>query len=476
MVAPINNMDKSTICAVSTAPGVGGIAVIRVSGPDAIGVVNSIWKGRDVTQFQTHTAHFGWVKDTDGQPLDQCVATIFRAPNSYTGLDTVELSVHGSVYVQQQLLQSLCQAGARMAEPGEFTRQAFANGKIDLMQAEAIADIIASQSQAANRQALAQMRGGVSRQIDTLRARLIDLAALLELELDFSEEEVEFASRTALINTANEVTEHLEQLAASYRFGNAIKNGVPTAIAGAANAGKSSLLNVLLHDDRAIVSSIPGTTRDIVEDTITVGPYTLRLMDTAGLRADTDTIDAIEAIGIQRTHSAIARAMIVIAVVDATQPQASNQAQDLLNTVTEANPQANILLILNKADLLYPQDLQQLLNTLSADKAVSGEVTVLPFSTVTGTSTQLTEALEKICRNNLPPAETAMLTNLRQKQAIDQALEHARATADALAANLPPDLVAQDLRATIASLSALTGNLPAETILQTIFSRFCIGK
>ncbi|MDE7376855.1 MAG: tRNA uridine-5-carboxymethylaminomethyl(34) synthesis GTPase MnmE, partial [Muribaculaceae bacterium] len=327
-----------TICAISTPAGSGGIAVARISGPQAVAIADSVWQGRPLSQAASHTAHLGTVMD-GAEPLDQAVATVFRAPRSFTGEDVVELSVHGSTYVQRRLIQILIDAGARLATPGEFTRRAFAAGKMDLAQAEAVADLIASQDRAAHRIASRQMRGAFSQRLAALRQQLTDLASLLELELDFSEEDVEFASRRQLLDIARQIQDEVTRLAASFRVGQAIKTGIPVAIVGPTNAGKSSLLNALLGDDRAIVSDIHGTTRDIVEDTLAIGDYTFRLMDTAGLR---HTADAIETIGIERSRRAAASATIVIALTDATAPA----PVDLPDTA------AHVIHVANKIDLL----------------------------------------------------------------------------------------------------------------------------
>ncbi len=308
-----NNGD--TICAISTAPGIGGIAVIRVSGPDAIANVKKIWKGRDLETVDSHTAHLGKVLDADGEMLDECVATVFKNPASFTGEDVVEVSVHGSKWIQAQLIQSLIAAGCRMALPGEFTRRAFAAGRFDLAQAEAVADVIASSSKASHRLALSQMRGTYSRKIDAMRDELLQLASLLELELDFSEEDVEFASRSRLLELAEDLSLQLSRAAASFKSGQAIKDGIPVAIIGNTNAGKSSLLNALVSDDRAIVSDIHGTTRDVIEDTVLIGDYLVRFQDTAGIR---ETQDPIERMGIERSRMAADTAKLIIYVVDSS--------------------------------------------------------------------------------------------------------------------------------------------------------------
>lgn len=348
---------EDTICAISTPPGVGGIAVIRISGPQAIAVADRVWHGKSLSETAGHTARFGRITDPSrgGEMLDEAVATVFRAPASFTGEDVVELSVHGSRYVQRRLLEMLTGNGARLAEAGEFTRRAFANGKMDLAQAEAVADVIASNSRASHRLAASQMKGCFSRRLEELRDKLLDLASLLELELDFSEEEVEFASRERLREIATEIHTEVSRLEKSFSAGSAIKDGIPVAIVGPTNAGKSSLLNLLLGEDRAIVSDIHGTTRDTIEDTLEIGDYLFRFIDTAGLR---DTSDPIEALGIERSRQALSRAAIIISVVDAScplpspiLPEGSDDNQQK-HASGEMQPLVPTILLLNKSDLL----------------------------------------------------------------------------------------------------------------------------
>ncbi|MDE7388474.1 MAG: tRNA uridine-5-carboxymethylaminomethyl(34) synthesis GTPase MnmE, partial [Muribaculaceae bacterium] len=316
-------MNDRTICAISTPQGVGGIAVARVSGPEAIRIVQSVWQGRPLTEAATHTAHLGTIVDPEAGPLDQAVATVYRAPRSFTGDDVVELSVHGSPWIQRELINLLIRSVATAAEPGEFTRRAFAAGKLDLAEAEAVADMIASSSRAAHRIAISHMRGHYSRRLEGLRTSLLELCALLELELDFSEEDVEFASRIRLIELAREIHSTVTRMADSFASGAAIKQGISVAIVGPTNAGKSTLLNRLLGDERAIVSPIHGTTRDLVEDTVEISGRLFRFTDTAGLR---HTTDPIESIGIDRSLQAMRRAQIILWLIDPTQPEAAAPA------------------------------------------------------------------------------------------------------------------------------------------------------
>lgn len=457
---------EDTICAISTPPGIGGIAVIRVSGPQAIAITDRIWQGKRLADTPGHTARFGRIIDPmrGNEMLDEGVATVFRAPSSFTGDDVVELSVHGSRYVQRRLLEILTANGARLAEAGEFTRRSFANGKMDLAQAEAVADVIASNSRAVHRLAASQMKGCFSRRLEELRGKLLDLASLLELELDFSEEDVEFASRERLREIATEVHSEVSRLEKSFSAGSAIKDGIPVAIVGPTNAGKSSLLNLLLGEDRAIVSDIHGTTRDTIEDTLEIGDYLFRFIDTAGLR---ETTDPIEALGIERSRQALNRAAIVISVVDSSQPHLSPIAD-----IRTATPDIPTILLLNKSDLTGEA-------SLSANAIVSDNVTVIPFSTKTGQGhQQLLSTLTTIADRlrGTTDEDTILVTNLRHAQALREAAASTAAILDGLRTNLPGDLIAQDLRATLHHLSSITGTLTTPDILSSIFSRFCVGK
>lgn len=345
----MEQFEVNTIAAISTPAGVGGIAVIRVSGSDAIKIVDSAWSGKSLAEAASHTAHLGKYVATDGSILDEAVATIFRSPASFTGEDTVEISVHGSRWIQREVLSDLIRRGARAANPGEFTQRAFLNGKLDLAQAEGIADLISSSSRAAHDLALSQTRGHFSHELEALRGKLVEFASLLELELDFSEEDVEFADRTNLLSLANTILTKVKRLASSYSSGAAIKEGVPVVIAGVPNAGKSSLLNLLLGDDKAIVSDIPGTTRDTIEDTLEIDGVLYRFIDTAGLRA---TSDVVENLGIERARSKMQDARIVIWIIDPTSPLPYQYEE--LNSFLAAKPDAKVITLLNKSDLQSP--------------------------------------------------------------------------------------------------------------------------
>ncbi|MDE6396275.1 MAG: tRNA uridine-5-carboxymethylaminomethyl(34) synthesis GTPase MnmE [Muribaculaceae bacterium] len=451
-----------TITAVSTPPGTGGIAVIRVSGRDAIDVVSRIWRGKDLNEVATHTLHLGTVLDTEGQPLDQGVAAVMRGPRSYTGQDTVELSVHGSPYIQRELLESLIKAGARLAAPGEYTRRAYAAGNLDLAQAEAVADTIAANSRAAHRLAINQMRGHFSDHLADLRRQLVDLASLLELELDFSEEDVEFADRVRLLDLAETLRDRITALHRTFRQGNAIKNGIPVAIIGPTNAGKSSLLNALVGEERAIVSDIHGTTRDTIEELITIGDYQYRLIDTAGLR---DTDDPIEQAGIARSHRARTTADITLLLVDPTDPE------QRLPEPAE-NPES-IIAIINKTDIADDtRALQSRLKDLGYNHIVTLSArTGDGIDTLTGTLDHIVS--ERVKTDGTPDL---LVTNARHAAALADALAPIGRVIDGLRDNLPGDLIAQDLRETIHALATITGDIPSSELLSTIFSRFCIGK
>lgn len=463
---------NDTICAISTPPGTGGIAVCRLSGPDAIAIADSVWKGKPLADAASHTAHLGIVLDHSAQPLDQAVATVYLAPGSFTTQDTVEFAVHGSAYIQREIIASLCGAGARLAAPGEFTRRAFLAGRFDLTQAEAIADLISATTRAQQRIALSQMKGSISRRIADLRQQLIDLASLVELELDFSEEDVTFASRDRLRQLAVDIHSRLSSLHQSFAAGQAIKNGIPTAIVGATNAGKSSLLNALTGDDRAIVSDIHGTTRDIIEDTIPLPcGQILRLMDTAGLRQTSDTI---EQLGIERTHNAVRRASLIIAVADVT--QSSDTILATIADLRDKAPAAPIILALNKTDLLptlHP-------SVIDGMKDIAGaNITVLTISAKTGQGIpELIQTLDTLAAALTETGDTEglVITNARHAQALAAATDDLNRVIDAIDTKLPGDLLAQDIRQAIHNLAALTGDITSDTLLRTIFSRFCIGK
>lgn len=456
----ITTPGSDTIVAPATAPGQAALAVLRLSGPQAIAIADTLWRGKSLAQADSHTAHLGTVLDSRGLQLDQAVAVVYRAPRSFTGQDSVELTVHGSMYVRRELLDTLIKAGARLAEPGEFTRRAFLGGRLDLSQAEAVADIIAAESRAANDIAQSQLQGKFAGRIQQLRQQLIDIASLLELELDFAEEDLEFADRTLLTQLATQTRDEIKRLLQSFRTGDAIMRGIPVAIVGAPNAGKSSLLNALLGHDRAIVSDVPGTTRDTIEETLHLGDHLFRFIDTAGLRASTD---AVERIGIYRARAAIASARIILYVHDATLPL----HPDLIPRV----PDATTLLVLNKTDLIPTPTLDSQLSTLDS------QLLPTPLSTRTGEGLdQIVRHLVTIAADMTTTYGDVLVANARHAEALSSALTSIGRVLDGLRSTLPADLVAQSLRETISHLGAITGAIPSDLLLSTIFSRFCVGK
>lgn len=453
---------ERTIAAIATPAGQGGIAVIRVSGREAFDIVQKMWRGKPLAQCTSHTAHLGNILQEDGSVLDQAVITLFRAPNSFTGEDTVEISVHGSRWIQREALNQLMRCGAKPAGPGEFSQRAFANGRMDLAQTEAVADLIAAESRAAHRLALSQMSGAFSRKLNELREQLIHFGSLLELELDFSEEDVEFADRTQLINSAKETLAVVQRLALSYKSGRAFKEGVPVAIAGAPNVGKSTLLNRLLDSDKAIVSDIPGTTRDIIEDTREIGGILFRFIDTAGLR---DTADTVERIGIERAKEHIDRAAVTLWLVDPTQPL---EAQ--LASIT-APSEGKRFVILTKSDLSDDAVTNQIL------AALPGSCPVISISAKTGSGIdELEAALVRTATTEHNPENELIVTNARHYEALTAGAEALQRVLTGLQTGIPTDFVAQDVREALYHLGLVTGAVTTADLLTSIFSHFCIGK
>ncbi len=459
---------SETICALSTAPGSGAIAVIRLSGTNTFSVCFRLFtpakRGLDIQAAPSHTIHFGTVGH-NGDILDEVLLSLFRAPHSYTGEDVIEISCHGSVYVQQKLLELLVNEGVRLARPGEFTLRAFLNGKFDLSQAEAVADLIAAHSGTSHMLALGQMRGGFSKKIKALRDKLIGFTALIELELDFSEEHVEFADRTALIALLTEIHQELSQLAGSFTLGNVIKNGIPVAIIGKPNVGKSTLLNAILNEEKAIVSEIPGTTRDAIEDTIVIGGYSFRFIDTAGLRA---AEDKIETIGIERTWEKIQEASVILYVFDATQ-QSFSDVKEAISDIRELSDDKtkSLILVGNKMDKLK--------------KLPKGFKEFVEFETIF-VSGKRKENIHLLAENLLKTvasaniSDQALVSNTRHYEALQHALTAVDAIIAGLQNNIFSDLLTTDIRIALHHLGEITGEITNEEILGTIFSRFCIGK
>lgn len=453
------------VVAISTPHGSGGIAVIRISGPDALEIVQKAWCGKDLTEAGSHTAHLGKLIADDNSIIDQAVATIFRAPNSFTGENTVELSVHGSVWIQRQVVNRLVGLGARPAGPGEFTRRAFINRKLDLAQAEAVADVIAASSQAAHRLAMSQMSGGFSRKLNELRDSLVNLASLLELELDFSEEDVEFADRMKLRVLADDTLTLIDRLVSSYSAGRAFKEGVPVAIAGQPNAGKSTLLNALLGDEKAIVSDIPGTTRDVIEDTMEIDGILFRFFDTAGLR---QTDDTIEKIGIERAYHTIDKAAIVLWLIDTNVSGSEFQCQlaDVKRQIESRKNQKHILLF-NKTD-----------QVVKSHKPIFIEDdNSLKISAKTGLNIALLKSrLTQLAKEDHNPDNELIVTNARHHAALKSGADALRRARMALETNVSADFIAQDIREAVHHISEVTGQVTTDDLLGNIFANFCIGK
>jgi len=463
-------MNEETICAICTAPGMGAIAVIRISGPEAFSISDKIFKAasaqKNISAAESHTVIYGSIHQ-NGKIIDDVVATIFRNPHSFTGEDTVEFSCHGSVYIQQKIIQILLENGCRMAEPGEYSRRAFTHGKMDLSQAEAVADLIASTSAANHQLALQQMRGGFSRELDKLRNDLLHFVTMIELELDFSEEEVEFANRKDLNNLADKLEKHLHKLMESFRLGNAIKNGIPVAIVGETNAGKSTLLNKLLNEDRAIVSNIHGTTRDVIEDTVNINGLTFRFIDTAGLR---QTQDEIEKLGIERTYQKIEQAHIVLWIIDST--MVTEHIEWMAGKIIPRTQGKNLVIIFNKSDKISKEE-QQVLDQLFRSYSKSR----IHISAKKGENLDLLRA-KLLEIGGFPELEhqDIVVTNLRHFEALSLAHQSILRVKQGLQDNRSSEFLSQDIRECLHHLGQITGLITSDEVLQNIFKNFCIGK
>ena len=446
-----------TICAISTPYGVGGIAVIRVSGNDAVSIVDTLFEGRQkLLDALPNTIHFGRIH-RNNDVLDEVLCSVFHAPHSFTGENTVEIACHGSLYIQQTLLQWLVDAGARLAKPGEFTKRAFLNGKMDLAQAEAVADLIASQSKAEKDLALSQLRGAVSNELKLLRERLLQFTSLIELELDFADhEELEFADRSELVRLADEIEQKLQSLLASFRTGNAIRNGIPVAIIGPPNVGKSTLLNALLGEQRAIVSDIQGTTRDTIEDTLVLDGILFRLIDTAGMR---QTADMLENMGIERSRKAAENAQIIILVNDAMiEPMALNDEM----------MKGTIIRVLNKSDLYSVSE-------RSERSVLCQRSGLIPISAKLGEIELLKKELVRLARESMNTS-AVMLSNTRHYEAVARAHDAIIHVREGLNSGLSGELLSLDLQDCLSALGEVTGQITNAEVLQNIFSKFCIGK
>lgn len=459
----LNILEKDTICAISTAPGVGGIAVIRVSGNDAFTIVNKSFK-KKLETVDSHTLHFGNFSNGNNI-IDEIVVAVFKGPNSFTGEDVVEISCHGSLYIQQAIINRLIDTGCRLSEPGEFTMRAFMNQRMDLVQAEAVADLIASTSEKSHAVALQQMRGGFSKEIEELRQQLINFASLIELELDFSEEDVEFADRTQLYNLIHTLTTSVSSLVDSFKVGNVLKNGVPVAIIGAPNVGKSTLLNALLNEDRAIVSDIAGTTRDTVEDEIVLAGTSFRFIDTAGIRKTEDTI---ESIGIERSLEKAKQASVVLLLFDLK----SDNIEHITSQINHYNelldePGKQLITIFNKVDEAQPE----LLSTCQLNWE-----NALFMSAKQKDISSLVEALKGFVNEGVLHNSDNIVTNARHHEALTKTLNALHDVKNGMDGGISSDFLAIDIRQALHYLGTITGAITTDDLLGNIFSKFCIGK
>lgn len=454
----ININKDSTICALSTAPGIGGIAVIRVSGNKAFDIVNTIFS-KNLHEQKSHNVCFGLIKDND-RIVDEVVVSIFKNPHSFTGEDVAEISCHGSIYIQQEILNLLLKNGCVLAQAGEFTMRAFANGKLDLSQAEAVADIIASTSEAEHKLAMKQMRGDFSKQIEELRQELMNFASLLELELDFSEEDVEFADRTQFNLLLDKVLFIVNDLIDSFKYGNAIKNGIPVVIAGAPNAGKSTLLNNLLKEDKAIVSDIAGTTRDVIEDDLIVNGTKFRFIDTAGLR---ETSETIESIGIEKAYSKIESAAIVLYLIDSSKSE-NDITAELESIKNDKKFQAShLIFLLNKSDKneFKSNDTKVLNISAKHNKGIDNVKTLLS---------------DYVNETTLKNQHNVVVTNIRHLEALNETKLTLEKAKENMNNGISSDFVAMDTRQALHHLGSITGEISTDDLLGNIFSKFCIGK
>ena len=472
--------NEDTICAPATVPGTGAISVIRMSGPQALEIADKVIRCRKGTlsSAKGYTLKFGTIIDASGAVVDEVLASVFRSPHSYTGENSVEISCHASSYIVSTVMGLLYEAGARAAEPGEFTQRAYLNGKMDLAQAEAVADVIASQNAAAHRIAFKQMKGGFSSELRDMRGELLELVSLMELELDFSEEEVEFADRSRLDSLLEQIISHVSRLIESFRLGNAIKNGIPVAIAGATNTGKSTLLNALLGEDRAIVSDVHGTTRDTIEETLNIDGVLFRFIDTAGLR---ETDEVVEQIGIQRTFKKISEASIILGMIDLTRDfESTSEAIRSIIEKVDFSCQ-KLIFLLNKTDISDVRantDTTDFIISELENKGVARTNTaIIPISAKTGSGVgNLRTHLADSQRDLLADSDTTLVTNQRHIQALTDARTSLLRVRSGLAAGLPTDLAAQDIREAIYHLGSIVGEISSDEVLGNIFRNFCIGK
>ena len=476
----MTNPYQDTIVAPATPPGAGAISIIRLSGPKAFAIADAVVQLRHgtISESKANTIHFGVIPpEAKGALLDEVLVSVFRAPHSYTGEDSVEISTHASSYIVSEAVRLLLLAGARLAQPGEFTRRAFLNGKMDLAQAEAVADVISSTTLASHHVAMSQLKGSISQELTLLRDQLLEMASLLELELDFSEEEVVFAGREQLLSLVEATKAHVDRLATSFREGNLIKNGVPVAIVGAANAGKSTLLNALVGEERAIVTDIPGTTRDTLEEAITINGILFRFIDTAGIRSSSDQV---EKLGIERSFQALSGAEIVLVVLDASAPQ--EESRSLLEALSHHLnlDTQKVILLPNKTDKIGENSINSFVTFLNYFvTGAENQITVIPISAkVKNGLERLKDALFKCESGLVSNAGATFITNTRHLEALQNASSALGSCRTALTSSVPTDLVAEDLRRALSSVNAILGTdlIDPDTILHSIFAHHCIGK
>jgi tRNA modification GTPase len=469
-------INTETIVALATPSGAGAIAVIRISGKDAITIASSVFEsvsGKNIAAQKTHTIHLGHIVD-DSKVLDQVLLSIFKNPNSYTGENSVEISCHGSTFIQQQIIQLLLRKGARMAQAGEFTLRAFLNGKLDLSQAEAVADLISSDNEASHQIAMQQMRGGFSNEIAKLREELLNFASLIELELDFAEEDVEFADRTQFHELVNRIEFVLKRLIDSFAIGNVIKNGIPVAIVGEPNVGKSTLLNALLNEERAIVSDIAGTTRDTIEDELNIGGIGFRFIDTAGIR---ETLDVVESIGIQKTFEKIEQAQVVLYLVDGLELMADGALDALILAINKTQnqyPLKTILTIINKKDLISDTVIVAINKKLTTNNQQPKTI-FISAKEKTGVDELKNTLLSFVNTGALRNNET-IVTNSRHYDSLLKALDEIQKVKFGLESNLSSDLMALDIKEALYYFGEITGQVTNDELLGNIFANFCIGK
>ena len=491
----LQELNNNAICAQATSVGQGAILLIRVSGPDAFQLVSRVFvsrKGRKLEEMSGYTMCFGSFTNENGSVLDDVVAAVYRAPESYTGEDMVEISCHASPYIVSEILRVLVDLGCRYAEPGEFTRRAFLNGKMDLAQAEAVADVIASETEASHKIAMQQLKGGFSNELARMRTQLLKIVSLMELELDFSEEDVEFADRTELRELLDKATSHISDLISSFKLGNAIKNGVPVAIVGATNTGKSTLLNTLLGEDRAIVSSIAGTTRDTIEDTVNIDGILFRFIDTAGIRR---TLETIEIAGIERTYYKIKQASVVLLVLDYTrQDDFEDSIKNLSNNLSSKDK--TLIILINKIDekpvvvtnifeaeaagTVTPEDdISKVCDTVSEIASANSlsPMAILPISAKNNIGLDELRTLLSTSQNAVQiGSEGVLVSNIRHYTALKEAYEALLKAKVALDERRPNDLVSQDIREALYSIGTIVGEISTDEVLDSIFRNFCIGK